>query len=293
MGTAVTKGPRIVLITGVSGSGKSTATETLEDLGFFCVDNLPVGLLETFVSMLERSVEIEKVALVMDLREREFPEAFPAVLESVEKAGLRLEVLFFDASDEVLVRRFSETRRKHPLGLHTSLEAAISSERKLLRGVRDRATTVLDTTELNVHQLKKRLKDEFSLNEGPSGEMTIRVVSFGFGFGVPHAVDMVLDVRFLPNPHFMPGLREKDGRDLEVSQKVLDSSDGKDFVEQVEGLLKFLLPRYRNEGKSYLTIGFGCTGGKHRSVAVSEHVGSRLRDLGYVVHVEHRELNGA
>lgn len=284
-------GPRIVLLTGLSGSGKSTAVNALEDLGFFCVDNLPSDLLQTLLQLLDRNLELQKVALVMDIRDAAFPKAFPRILADAEAAGYRLEVVFLDASDEVLVRRFSETRRKHPLDATGSgdIPAAIARERELLEVVRERADIVVDTSEMNVHQLRRQITDEFQQAVG-DGAMTVRLVSFGFRNGPPANADLVMDVRFLPNPHFIPALRDKDGRDEDVSAKVLGSEDGATFMGHFQTLLDFLLPRYQSEGKAYLTIGVGCTGGKHRSVAVVEAMRDHLKDAGVTAHVIHRDL---
>ena len=307
--------PRIVLLTGMAGAGKTTAVRAFEDLGFFCVDNLPIGLIDTFLALLERGSSesaVTKVALVMDARERDFARRWPKVLESVAAAGYRLEVVFLDATDAALTRRFSETRRRHPLapeieeskrgkrrngkanGARTSgstaLADAIRREREILDELRSRADLVVDTTDLNVHQLRDIINRDFGGREGGKDGLSVNVVSFGFKYGPPREADLLLDVRFLPNPNFMPGLKEKCGLDAPVAAKVLRSKDGREFLKKLGSLLDFLLPRYRREGKAYLTIGIGCTGGRHRSVAVAERIGRDLSRKGLDVNIVHRDL---
>ena len=285
--------PRIVLLTGLAGAGKTTAARVFEDLGFFCVDNLPVQLLDTFLALLDRGQEsISKVALVMDSREADFPTKWPRVFESVARAGYRLEVVFLEASDATLIRRFSETRRRHPLapeGKRLAVADAIELEKELLSELRSRADLVIDTTDKTVHQLKALLTRDFGSPE-KRGELSINVLSFGFRYGPPREADLMLDVRFLPNPNFMPGLKEKTGLDARVRRKVLDSRDGRELMQRLGSLLDFLLPRYRREGKAYLTIGIGCTGGRHRSVAVAEAIAKRLAKKKLAVSVVHRDL---
>lgn len=300
--------PRIVLLTGMAGAGKTTAVRAFEDLGFFCVDNLPVGLLDTFLTLLERgsAESVARVALVMDARERDFARRWPKVLESVTAAGYRVEIVFLDATDAALTRRFSETRRRHPLapqpdsdgkrhrGSHrgqTALQEAIRREREILGELRARADLVVDTTDLNVHQLRQIITRDFGARAAGRTGLSVSVLSFGFRYGPPREADMLIDVRFLPNPNFMPGLKEKCGLDAPVSGKVLRSKDGREFLKRLGGLLDFLVPRYRLEGKAYLTIGIGCTGGRHRSVAVAERIGRELaKKKGLDVNIVHRDL---
>lgn len=288
--------PRIVLLTGMAGAGKTTAVRAFEDLGFFCVDNLPVQLLDTFLALIDRGNDsVQKIALVMDARERDFARKWPKVFESVASAGYRLEVVFLDATDAALMRRFSETRRRHPLapeGKKMPVAEAIGHERELLGDLRARADLVVDTTDLNVHQLKAIINRDFA-GPGARGDLTISVLSFGFRYGPPREADLMVDVRFLPNPNFMPGLKEKSGLDKPVAVKVLGSKDGKEFVSKLEGLLDFLIPRYRKEGKAYLTIGIGCTGGRHRSVAIAERIGRDLAKRKLHVNIVHRDLERA
>ena len=292
--------PRIVLLTGMSGAGKTTAVRAFEDLGFFCVDNLPIGLIDTFLSLIERGSAdaVSKVALVMDARERDFARRWPRVLESVAAAGYRLEVVFLDATDAALTRRFSETRRPHPLAgsggrgrrAQTALADAIRREREILGDLRARADLVVDTTDLNVHQLRQIIVRDFGGPGGGKGGMSVSVLSFGFRYGPPREADLLLDVRFLPNPNFMPGLKEKTGLEAAVAAKVLRSRDGREFLRRLTSLLDFLIPRYRSEGKAYLTIGVGCTGGRHRSVAVAERIGRELSKKDVDVTIVHRDL---
>ncbi len=288
--------PRIVLLTGMAGAGKTTASRAFEDLGFFVVDNLPVQLTATFLTLLERGVEsISKVCLVMDARTQDFPRHWPRVFEAVSRAGYRMDVVFLDAQDQTLIRRFSETRRRHPLapeGKRVAVQDAIHKERKLLGELRERADLVIDTTDLNVHQLKAMINRDFA-GPGAQGDLTISVVSFGFRYGPPREADLMVDVRFLPNPNFMPGLKEKTGLDKKVSRKVLDTKDGRTFLKRLGSLLDFLIPRYRSEGKAYLTIGVGCTGGRHRSVAIAERIAKDLTRRGLNVNVVHRDLERA
>src|SRR5688500_11386268 len=280
----------------MAGAGKTTASRAFEDLGFFVVDNLPVQLTETFLTLLDRGAEsITKVCLVMDARTQDFPRNWPRVFEATARAGYRVEVVFLDASDATLQRRFSETRRRHPLapeGRRMNVQDAIKTERELLGELRSRADLVIDTTELNVHQLKAVINRDFA-GPGAKGELTISVVSFGFRYGPPREADLMVDVRFLPNPNFMPGLKEKTGLDKQVARKVLDTKDGKTFLKRLGSLLDFLIPRYRSEGKAYLTIGVGCTGGRHRSVAIAERIARDLGKRRLNVSVVHRDLERA
>lgn len=290
------RAPRIVLLTGMAGAGKTTASRAFEDLGFFVVDNLPVQLTETFLTLLDRGAEsITKVCLVMDARTQDFPRRWPKVFEVVARAGYRMEVVFLDAATPALIRRFSETRRRHPLapeGKRMAVQDAIETERELLGELRARADLVIDTTDLNVHQLKAIINRDFA-GPGAKGELTISVVSFGFRYGPPREADLMVDVRFLPNPNFMPGLKEKTGLDKVVSRKVLETKDGRTFLKRLGSLLDFLIPRYRSEGKAYLTIGVGCTGGRHRSVAIAEKIAKDLSRRRLNVNVVHRDLEKA
>lgn len=266
---------RLVVLSGASGSGKSTAIKVLEDLGFFCVDNLPVTLLPKFLELLVQSGKISKVATVVDVREREFLKEFPAVFSSVKEAGYKVELIYLEASDDALVRRFSETRRRHPLAADESPLEGIVSERALLKDLKAQADKVLDTTDFNVHQLKEVLRDYFS---GPVSRenMVINLVSFGYRYGIPADADIVMDVRFLPNPYFVDALKELDGTDESVREFVVSSAGTGEFIEKFKDFLNYLIPLYWKEGKSYLTIAVGCTGGKHRSVVISDLIADEI-----------------
>lgn len=280
----------VIVVSGLSGSGKSTAIHVLEDLGYYCIDNLPVVLIQRFLELCQGSLEtINRVALGVDAREREFFRDYSRVLEELQQDGYRIEVLFLEATDDVLVQRFSESRRPHPLGGTSGPLAGIQRERQLLSGLRDRADRIVDTTALTVHQLRDELNEQFR-DPGNAGVLTVLLVSFGYKYGVPTNVDMVLDARFLANPFFVVELRPLTGRDPSVSEFVLDRDEAKEFVGRVEGLLDYTLPLYRREGKSYFTVAIGCTGGRHRSVALVEHFGQILGQKGYRVQVQHRDI---
>lgn len=281
---------RIVIITGLSGSGKSTGVRVLEDEGFFCIDNLPVSLIPTFVDLVERSKDRARaVALVMDIRDLESLEGYEKVLQGVREAGHTVEIVFFDASDEVLIRRFSETRRRHPVSEGGSVPEGIRYEREQLAGLRRMATKIIDTSEFNVHQLKDAVLS-FVKGTGAPRDMTVHLQSFGYRYGVPLESDLVIDVRFLPNPYFVWELREFSGLDPLVRQFVLKKEETRRFLEKFTDMLEFLIPGYRREGKSYLTISTGCTGGKHRSVAITEELRSFFADKNVIVKVTHRDI---
>jgi UPF0042 nucleotide-binding protein len=288
----------LVVVTGVSGAGKSTAVNALEDLGFFCVDNLPTPVVTTTIDALTHA-GVRRMALGIDVRVRGFLDDAARVLESLPKSGSRrLEVVFLDAADEAILRRFSSTRRPHPLstvdgrdgGAQAVLDG-IKTERELLAALRGRATLIVDTTRLSVHDLRKAIIRHFGPAGGKAARLRVRIVSFGFKFGVPVDADIVLDVRFLKNPFFVPELSGRPGTDPEVEKYVLASPEIGRFLEHVHGLLGFCLPRFEAEGRSYLTVAIGCTGGRHRSVVVAERVGAALRsELGLVLDVVHRDL---
>jgi UPF0042 nucleotide-binding protein len=286
----VTDGLRALVVTGLSGSGKSTALDALEDLGFYCIDNLPVVLLPHFVELWQSSrEELHRVALGIDAREGRFLSELPRVFDEVRTAGVSLEVLYFEASDDVLVQRFSETRRPHPGDRQAGVVEAIRREREALRGLRERADRIVDTSALTVHELRATLQEQL---ETGSAHRTMRVVlkSFGFKYGLPSDADLAFDCRFLPNPFFVERLRPLDGTDPGVAHFVLRSEDAAEFVDRVLALLRFALPRYQREGKSYLTIAVGCTGGRHRSVALVERLAQMLEEKGYRARVRHRDL---
>jgi UPF0042 nucleotide-binding protein len=285
----MSQGLHAVVVTGLSGSGKSTALKVLEDLGFYCIDNLPAALLPRFLELWQSSREdIGRVALGIDVRERRFLQDVPGVFDELRGAGVQLEVIYLEASDDVLVRRFSETRRPHPAAEGGAVADGIRRERDALRGVRELADRIIDTSAFTVHELRAALRE---LLETPdSGRMTISLVSFGYKHGLPTDADLALDCRFLPNPFFVEELRPKTGTDPDVAAYVLERPDAQEFLEHVLALLRFTLPRYQHEGKSYLTIAIGCTGGRHRSVVLVEELRSRLAALGHRVLVRHRDF---
>lgn len=281
---------RIIVITGMSGSGKSTAVRALEDEGFYCIDNLPIRLFKRFIELIDKSGEAFKgVALVADIRGREFFKGYEGAFQKVTAAGHKLEILFFDASDETLLRRFSETRRRHPADDHCSVSDGIRIERDRLAGLRQMATRIIDTSEFNVHQLK-----DFTLRivRGEEGEnkLLVEVQSFGFKYGVPPESSIVMDVRFLPNPFFVPELKPGSGLDQTVRDHVLDNPVTTAFLDYFFPLLDMLLPAHRREGKAYLTISIGCTGGRHRSVAIAEATALHLRQIWPAVRIIHRDI---
>ena len=281
---------RVVIVSGLSGSGKSTAIRALEDIGFFCIDNLPVVLLPKVIELFPRKTEeIEQIALVVDAREGRFLPECQQTLERVRSEGGRVEVIFLDCSDSVLQRRYSETRRRHPLSPDGSVEEGILAERKALETLRQGADRIIDTSHLNPHQLRQMVQDHFS-HVHPGHEMNVAMVSFGFKHGLPPLVDLVFDVRFLPNPYFVPELREKVGTDEPVADFVLENKEAGMLIDRVVDFVETFRPFYDREGKSYLTVGIGCTGGRHRSVAIAEAVGLRLNSGGVPVVVRHRDL---
>jgi RNase adapter protein RapZ len=285
----MTAGLHAVVVTGLSGSGKSTALKVLEDLGFYCIDNLPVGLVPRFLELWQSSQEdIGRVALGIDVRERRFLHDVPGMLDELRAAEVQLEVIYLEASDDVLVRRFSETRRPHPAAEGGAVVDGIRRERDALRGVRELADRIIDTSAFTVHELRAALRELLETPE--SGRMTISLVSFGYKHGLPTDADIALDCRFLPNPFFVEELRPKTGTDPDVAAYVLERPDAQEFLEHVLGLLRFTLPRFQHEGKSYLTIAVGCTGGRHRSVVLVEELRARLTALGHRVLVRHRDF---
>jgi UPF0042 nucleotide-binding protein len=281
----------IVVVTGMSGSGKSTAINALEDEGYYCIDNLPTALVPRFVELCaDNELGMPKVGLGLDIRDVSYAETWPRVREVLEAAGHTVEVVFLDAADDVLLRRFSETRRAHPLGVGVDLTEAIQRERAALKNLKEKAEIVVDTSSMSIHDLKRRLRELVSGRESGSG-LAITVKSFGYKYGIAGDADLTFDVRFLPNPHFVDALRAHTGLDADVAAYVLDRQETKDFIAHLRPLLDFLLPRYAREGRSYLTIGIGCTGGRHRSVAIAEEVGKILSEGGYAVIVRHRDVD--
>jgi UPF0042 nucleotide-binding protein len=278
----------LVIITGMSGSGKASALKAFEDLGYYCVDNLPVELIPRFAELALHSGEIPRTALVVDVREGAQLEKLPAILKSLRRA-IATRVIFLEASDSALLRRFSETRRPHPLGTGTTVKASLAAERQHLRSIRKLADLVIDTSKFNVHELRAHLTDRFKQQSGAQQAILISCVSFGYKHGLPDDADLVFDVRFLPNPHFVPEFRALTGRDPRVAKYIRSFPQTQEFINRISELLIYLLPHYIREGKSYLTISFGCTGGQHRSVMIAEEVNQRLRKAGYKVQVQHRD----
>jgi len=280
---------QLVVVTGLSGSGKSTAIHVLEDLGFYCIDNLPVALIPRVVELWESSQEeVRRVALGVDVRERHFLEEVPSVFEDLRARGVALEVIYLEASDDVLLRRFSETRRPHPAADGGGLADGIRREREKLRAVREASDRILDTSALTVHELRAALRDLIERTD--AGTMTIALVSFGYKYGLPTDADLVFDCRFLPNPFFVEDLRHRVGTDQAVADYVLKRDETQDFLRHMLGLLDFTLPHYQHEGKSYLTIAIGCTGGRHRSIALVEELKRLLTERGRRVLVRHRDV---
>jgi RNase adapter protein RapZ len=289
-GSLAAAGPQVVILTGVSGSGKSTALRALEDAGFYCVDNLPILFLEKLLELSGHTAgEVSRIALVVDARDGRFLAEAPRIIQEVRAKGTDVQVLFLYASDESLVRRYSETRRRHPLaGESGTVPDGIAAERRALGELKSIADEVIDSTTLNVHELKRLVTRRFAAGDG--ARLGVTLVSFGFRFGIPSHADLVLDVRFLPNPFFVPDLKPFPGTDPRVAQYVLGQPDAKAFLERLLDLCGFLLPRYRAEGKSYLTVAIGCTGGKHRSVAIAAALAERLEGGGQPVRLWHRDV---
>ncbi len=281
----------LVILTGMSGSGKASALKAFEDLGYYSVDNLPLELIERFADLVAKSAEIERAALVVDVREGSRLDKFPAILKKVRQA-LPTRVVFLEATEDAIVRRFSETRRPHPLGRGETVVASIRAERKRLDPVRNVADILLDTTKFNVHELRAHINSQFERGGGSKSDrnLTIQVMSFGFKNGVPTDADVVFDVRFLPNPHFVPEFRKLTGKHPKVAKYIRQFPQTKEFLDKAADMLTFLMPHYIKEGKSYLTIGIGCTGGQHRSVMITEELKKRLGAAGYRAKSSHRDM---
>jgi UPF0042 nucleotide-binding protein len=300
---------RVILISGLSGSGKTTAIKALEDIGFYCVDNLPILLLPKFIELCEQSGgKISKVAMVEDIRStvsypareetenvekgKGFLEDSRKIIQDLREEGYPIEILFLDSSDPVLMRRFSETRRQHPLAVGGSIGEGIRLEREGLQGIRDMANQVIDTSHFNVHQLKEKVQ-QYAQEGLSSGQMTLTLLSFGYSFGIPYEADLLMDVRFLPNPYFVEELKRLKGDDPKVAEYVLQWEETKEFLRRVQEFIRFLLPLYMRERKTHLTIAMGCTGGRHRSIVIVNRLAKLLRDelteLGVFVVVRHRD----
>lgn len=282
--------PHVVIVTGLSGSGKSTAINALEDLGFFCIDNLPVPLLGKVLDLAASgSGGVQSLAFVIDTRERMFLDDAEEAIRTLRAGDAHLQVVFLEADEETLVQRFSETRRRHPMSDGGTLREALEQERDRLSELRSLADAVIDTTDFNVHDLKSLFQDRYAGEK--SSEFVVTLVSFGFKHGLPSECDLVFDVRFLQNPYFVEGLRELDGRDREVQEFVLGIPEASRFISHLQEMTNFLLPEYEREGKTYLTIGIGCTGGHHRSVSLVEEMARRLESKSWNVQTRHRDVD--
>lgn len=281
----------IFIITGLSGSGKSTAITALEDAGFYCVDNMPVALLPKFLELpIESSSEIAGIAFVMDLREKGFLSMYPSVFESLKQKGYRLKILFLEADEDILLKRYSQTRRHHPLSKDKSLLEGIRTEKEQLKHLKTAADKIINTSRYNVHELRSEVRNiaQFSKINAP---MSINIQSFGFKYGVPKDASLIMDVRFLLNPHFVPELKALDGKTEKVKDYVLSNDNARMFLKKYLDLLDYLIPLYEKEGKAYLTIAVGCTGGKHRSVAIAESVFKHIEKPGRKILITHRDID--
>jgi RNase adapter protein RapZ len=282
---------RLIIITGLSGAGKSWAIKCFEDMGYYCVDNLPTTLIPTFAELCAHSTRrIVRIALGVDIREREYLDSVVEVLGELRGAGHLTEVLFLEASEEALVRRYHETRRRHPVSAGSVLDG-IREERKLLANLRELADRVIDTSQITVHELRHRLVELYGEAARPG--LSVNLLSFGYKFGVPYEADLVFDCRFLPNPFFVEGLKSQDGRAAAVRQFVIEQPEGRELIARLRDLLTYLLPRYQQEGKAYLTVAIGCTGGRHRSVALAEELRPFVDAQGVPVTVTHRDVDRA
>lgn len=280
---------RLVVITGLSGSGKGSALKAFEDLGYHCVDNLPIDLILQFADLCSAlGSRIKRAAVVVDIREGESLSELPVIYQRLSRKDLKLSLVFLEAKDEVLIHRFEETRRPHPLGANVPVREGIRLERALLKPMRKFADALVNTTNMNVHELRSFIQDRFGGARHKT--MLISVVSFGFRFGVPQDADLVFDVRFLPNPNYVAHLRKKTGRDPAVKRFIDSHNQTRELIARLSDLLLYLLPHYVREGKSYLTIAIGCTGGRHRSVALTESIAGMLEDEGYEIKTRHRDI---
>ena len=282
-------GTELVIITGLSGSGKGTVLKALEDLGYYAVDNLPLGLLPTFAELARQAPNIHRAALVVDIREGQTIKNFPAVFAQVQEM-VPTTLIYLEASDAVLQRRFSETRRPHPLGTGRTVAKSIQHERRVLKPIRELATIVVDSSKFNVHELREVIQGKLS-GARDTDDIMVYVTSFGFRHGVPQDADLLFDVRFLPNPNYIPEFKPLRGLDEKVAAHMRSFPQTGEFIDRIADLLIYLLPHYIKEGKSYLTIAFGCTGGHHRSVMIAHEIYERLKAAGFAVRETHRDLN--
>ena len=279
---------KLVIVSGLSGSGKSSAINILEDLGYYCVDNLPPQLISTFLNLCKKSsTKIEKVALGIDIREGEFLNNIHDEVKILKKSGNKIEYLFLDASDQTLIKRYKESRRIHPLAPKGNLLEGIKKERLALKKIRENSAHIIDTSKLSVHQLKQIIKDIFGKSQ--KEKLILNFSSFGYKFGIPSDPDIMIDVRFLPNPHFNEKIKKFNGLDLKIKKFVLNGTVSRVFLDKLIDFLDFLFDKYILEGKSYLTVAIGCTGGKHRSVVIVEELGKRFKKLN--PNISHRDIN--
>ena len=279
-----------IIVSGMSGAGKSTALNMLEDMGFFCVDNLPVALLPSFGQIaFDRKVEVNQVAVTVDIRNGDQLQGLTNQLAVLYELGIKYEILFLDADEKTLVKRYKETRRTHPLAREDRIETGIQRERTMVSFIREKADYIIDTTSLLTRELKQEL-EKIYVNEEHYSNFIVTILSFGFKYGIPADADLVFDVRFLPNPYYDPELRPMTGNDLAIQQYVTRSGDARIFLDKLEDMLGFLIPHYIDEGKYHLVVGIGCTGGKHRSVTIANGIYKRLKNLPYSVRIEHRDI---
>ncbi len=286
--TGALRVPELVIITGLSGSGKGTVLKAIEDLGYYSVDNLPMDLVEKFAELTQTSAQIHAAALVVDIREGEALERFPALYAKLRRK-IQTRLIFLEADDSTLVRRFSETRRPHPLGQKESVAHSVRTERKALETIRGLADIIVDTSKFNVHDLRAWIQEKLK-GSGQSPTIALYVTSFGYRHGVPTDSDLVFDVRFLPNPNYIPEYKHKTGRNAKVAKFIRSFPQTMEFMDRVADLLRYLMPHYIEEGKSYLTVSFGCTGGHHRSVMIAEEIAKRLKSASYTAKIVHRDI---
>lgn len=282
---------RFVIVTGLSGAGKTQAIRNLEDLGYFCVDNLPTTLIPKFAeACYNTDGRIDKIALVIDIRGGKFFDDLFESLKHLKQEGYKYEILFLEASDEVLIKRFKESRRKHPLAPDGRLLNGILMERNRLREVKDRADNIIDTSKLATRELREEIAKIYSEEGQVETQLIITILSFGFKYGIPVDSDLAFDVRFLPNPYYIPELKKYSGNDKPVSDYVMNFKETRDFIDKLEDMLRFLIPNYLKEGKRQLIVSIGCTGGRHRSVTIANVIYNRLKDYGHKVNIDHRDI---